>query len=55
MNLANVNKKLFKYMFIVIGAFVGILLIIGIVKLMVGNKLGYQKIEDKMQKAAIEY
>ncbi len=55
MNLANVNKKLFKYMFIVIGAFVGILLIIGIVKLMVGNKLSYQKIEDKMQKAALEY
>ena len=55
MNLANVNKKLFKYMFIVIGAFVGILLIIGIVKLIIGNKLSYQKIEDKMQKATMEY
>ncbi len=55
MNLANVNKKLFKYMFIVIGIFVGILLIIGIVKLIIGNKLSYQKIEDKMQTATIEY
>lgn len=55
MNLANVNKKLFKYMFIAIGAFVGIFLIIGIVKLIMGNKLSYQKIEDKMQKAAISY
>lgn len=55
MNLANVNKKLFKYMFIVIGAFVGILLIIGIVKLIIGNKLSYQKIEDKMQEATISY
>ena len=55
MNLANVNKKLFKYMFIAIGTFVGILLIIGIVKLIVGNKLSYQKIEDKMQKAAVAY
>lgn len=55
MNLANVNKKLFKYMFIVIGAFVGLMLIIGIVKLIVGSKLSYQKIEDKMQKAAISY
>ena len=55
MNLANVNKKLFKYMFIVIGAFVGILLIIGITKLIIGNKLSYQKIEEKMQKATVEY
>lgn len=55
MNLANVNKKLFKYMFIVIGAFVGLMLIIGIVKLIVGNKLSYAKIEDKMQKATVEY
>ncbi len=55
MNLANVNKKLFKYMFIVIGAFVGLMIIIGIVKLIIGNKLSYQKIEDKMQTATIEY
>lgn len=55
MNLANVNKKLFKYMFIVIGVFVGLMIIIGVVKLIVGNKLSYPKIEDKMQKAAISY
>lgn len=55
MDLSNINKKLFKYVIIFVCVFVGIFLIIGIVKLVIGTTLSYQKIEDKMQKAAIEY
>lgn len=55
MDLSNINKKLFKYVFIVIGVFVAILLIFGIVKLITGGKLSYQKIEDKMVSAAKSY
>lgn len=55
MDLSNINKKLFKNVIIIIGVFVAILLIFGIIKLIIGNKLSYAKIEDKMKKAAIEY
>ena len=55
MDLANINKKLFKYVLIVVGAFVGILLIFGIIKLIIGNKLSYQKIENKMVSATKDY
>lgn len=55
MDLSNINKKLFKYIIIIAGAFIGIILIILIVKLILGGKLSYQRIEDKMQQAAIDY
>lgn len=55
MDLSNINKKLFKCVIMVVGAFFVILIVMGIIKLVIGNKLSYQKIEDKMQKAAIQY
>lgn len=55
MDLSNINKKMFKYVIIIIIAFVAFFLILGIIKLIGGNKLSYQKIEDKMKSAAISY
>lgn len=55
MNLSNINKKLFKYIIIIVCVFIGFFLILGIIKLIIGNKISYQKIEDKMSQAAINY
>ena len=55
MDLSNVNKKLFKYLFIGIGIFIGIFIVIFIIKLIIGSKMNYQNIENKMQQAAINY
>lgn len=55
MNLSNINKKLFKYIIVIVCVFIGFFLIIGIIKLVIGNKISYQKIEDKMSQAAMSY
>ncbi len=55
MDLSNVNKKLLKYLIITIAACIGILLIMFIVKLIIGTKFSYAKIEEKMQDAAMSY
>lgn len=55
MDLFKINKKLFKYMIILVVILVVFVLVIGIIKLTGGSKLSYQKIEDKMKQAAISY
>lgn len=53
--LSDMNKKLIKYIIFVIIGIIALFIIIGIVKLVKGNVLAFDKIEDKMVKAAEEY
>ena len=55
MDLSNINKKMLKYIIIIVVVFVAFLVILGVVKLVIGTKLSYQKIEDKMKSAAMSY
>lgn len=55
MNLKNLDKKLIKRLGIILGGIVCIFLIIIIIKLILGNRISYEKIEDKMIQSAKNY
>lgn len=55
MDLKNLDKKLIKRLGIIFGGIICIFLIIIIVKLIIGNRISYNKIENKMIESAKKY
>lgn len=51
----DLRKKLLTFLGITVGLIVLILLIVWIVRLVSGNRMSYEKVEDTMKNAAIEY